>query len=156
MPKKITEFDIITNPPSNTNIIGVDFDSSPNRAILVPLSDIHKGITNGDFLSLTSQQFAYNTGLFIYITANSYTLEANADGKMLLFDNPYPSTLSLTNQRVGFSSSIIRLNEMVTVANNGTILNTTSNTYNVAVKYSAATLIEYSNNTYILLGDLGN
>jgi hypothetical protein len=151
---KITELPSKTSPSNTTIVLGVDVSSNPNQSVKIPLSEIGSGISNGNFINLTSNQYSVNDGIFMNVTTNTYNIGSNTDGKILIVDNQYVTTLNLTSQRVGYSCSIIRSNNVVTIANNGMNLRSVANSVNLASQFSSASLLCYAANTFLLSGDL--
>jgi hypothetical protein len=152
---KITDLPQYDNPSSDTLVLAVNMDSDPDQSVKVPLSQLGFGVSNGNFINLTSKQYAISNDIFIQITANSHTIEANNNGKILLVNNTYPTVLIVSSVDPGFSCSVIRLNNTVTFANGGMVINSTSNSVNISSQFSPASLMCYSPNTFILYGDIG-
>ena len=134
---KITELPTSNNPSPTTIILGVDIDADPDTTVKIPLSGL-----------------SLNNNTFVNVTANTYSLTSNNNGKVVLMNNQFPSTLYISYVDPGFSCSIIRLNNSVAFSNNGFVLNSVANSVNLASQFSSAGIICYTANTFLLYGDI--
>lgn len=89
-------------------------------------------------------------------TGTTYTLVAGDNGKVVTLNNASAITLTVpTSLPAGFNCSIVQLGAgQVTITASGTTINNRQSFTKTAGQYSAATILQYTTNTFLTQGDM--
>jgi len=136
-------------PVSSNGLVGITYTSSTNT--------ITFGVT-GEFTGPVTSDggFRISSGAINAQTGTTYSLLSTDNGKIITMNNGSSSIVTIpSGLPVGYNTTVIQLGVgQVGFTGSGTTINSAEGKLNIANRYSAANIISYTTNTFILAGGL--